>query len=246
MNAPALQQVQNDKINKYSNNPVELLKWIKNNLPNKKVVMGTGFGPPGIVLMDMLFNITKDISAFYIDTGFLFDQTYDLKNKLEEKYGIEFLRFAPDITAEEQEKQYGKKLWERDADACCNLRKVIPLKEALENYDVWITGIRRKQTMVRSHAGLVEFEPRFEAIKINPLINWTHNEVWDYIRTHNLPYNPLHDKDYPSIGCKQCTSPVCAGDDDRSGRWKGTKKTECGLHQSTDIPLNELKKQANE
>ena len=100
--------------------------------------------------------------------------------------------------------------------------------------------------MVRSHAGLVEFEPRFEAIKINPLINWTHNEVWDYIRTHNLPYNPLHDKDYPSIGCKQCTSPVCAGDDDRSGRWKGTKKTECGLHQSTDIPLNELKKQANE
>ena len=241
MNNVALQYIQSEKINQYSNDPKELIKWIAKKLPNEKVVMGTGFGPPGLVLLDIMFQVTRDISVFYIDTEFLFDQTYDLKNKLEERYGFKFLRFNTDLTPEEQEKQYGKKLWEKDADACCNLRKVLPLKQALKNYDIWITGIRRKQTQIRSHAGLVEFEPRFEVIKINPLINWTHDEVWDYIKTHKLPYNPLHDKQYPSIGCKQCTSPVLAGNDDRSGRWKGSKKTECGLHQCNAISINGLK-----
>ena len=141
-----------------------------------------------------------------------------------------------------QEKQYGKNLWEKDPDTCCNLRKVMPLRKALDNYDIWITGIRKKQTQVRKQSSLIEFESRFEVIKINPLINWTHDEVWDYIKTHNLPYNPLHDNSYPSIGCKQCTTPVCAGEDDRSGRWKGKNKTECGLHQSNTITLNGLKR----
>ena len=240
MNAPALQQVQNNKINKYRNNPVELLKWIKNNLPNEKIVMGTGFGPPGIVLLDMLFKVTRDISVFYIDTGFLFDQTYELRDKLQDRYGFKFLRFSTDMTPEMQADQYGDKLWDKNPDTCCNLRKVIPLKDALTDYDVWITGIRKKQTQVRNGADLIEFESRFEVIKINPLIEWTHDEVWDYIKTHNLPYNPLHDNSYPSIGCKQCTSPVCDGDDDRSGRWKGLNKTECGLHNSNNIAINGL------
>ena len=241
MKSQALQYVQSEKIKRYSDNPQELIKWLVDKLPSHRVIMGTGFGPPGIVLLDILFKITQDISIFYIDTGFLFDQTYELKNKLEERYGFKFLRFTSDLSLEDQEMQYGKKLWETDADACCNIRKVIPLKQALENYDVWMTGIRRKQTKVRSHSGLVEFEPRFEVIKINPMINWTHDEVWDYIKTHNLPYNPLHDRSYPSIGCKQCTSPVCAGDDDRSGRWKGSNKTECGLHKSNNIKINGFK-----
>ena len=229
------------QIHQYSNNPKQLLKWIAKNLPSKNVVMGTGFGPPGIVLLDILFQVTREISVFYIDTGFLFDQTYNLKDKLEKRYGFEFIKFNTDITPEVQDKEYGTNLWEKDADACCNLRKVIPLKQALSNYDVWITGIRRKQTKVREYADLVEFEPRFEIIKINPLINWTHKEVWDYIKMHNLPYNSLHDKNYPSIGCKQCTSSVLPGDDDRSGRWKGSKKTECGLHQCGSMPINGFK-----
>ena len=241
MNAPALQQMQNNKINKYTNNPVELLKWIKNNMPNEKVIMGTGFGPPGIVLMDLLFKVIPDISIFYIDTGFLFDQTYDLKNKLEEKYGFKFLRYSTELTPEMQADKYGQKLWETDPDSCCNIRKVIPLKDALKNYDVWITGIRKKQTQIRNQSDLIEFESRFEVIKINPLIEWTHDEVWHYIKANNLPYNPLHDNSYPSIGCKQCTSPVCSGEDDRSGRWKGTNKTECGLHKSNNISINTVK-----
>ena len=141
-----------------------------------------------------------------------------------------------------QNKEYGDKLWEKDPDACCNLRKVMPLKHALKKYDIWITGIRRKQTQVRKQSSLVELASHFEVIKINPLINWTHDAVWDYIKTHNLPYNSLHDHSYPSIGCKQCTSPVCGGDDDRSGRWKGINKTECGLHTSKDSSLNGFKR----
>ena len=238
MNNTALQYVQNTNVERYSKNPEGLLKWIVKNLPNDKVVMGTGFGPPGIVLLDMLFKVTRNISVFYIDTSFLFDQTYDIKNKLEEKYGFKFLRFSTDLTPEEQGKQYGGKLWEKDPDACCNLRKVLPMKEALADYDFWITGIRKKQTTVRAHAGLVELEPRFSVIKMNPLLNWTHDEVWNYIKEHNLPYNPLHDRGYPSIGCKQCTSSVCAEEDERNGRWRGIGKTECGLHQSSDISLN--------
>ena len=241
MNAQALHQVQHDTGNKFRKNPIELLKWIDINLPSKKVIMGTGFGPPGIVLLDMLFRVTKDISVFYIDTNFLFDQTYELKDKLEEKYGFNFLRFSPEMTPEIQAKKYGDKLWEKDPDHCCNLRKVLPLKDALKSYDVWITGIRKKQTQVRNQSDLIELESRFEVIKINPLIDWTHDEVWEYIKVNNLPYNPLHDSNYPSIGCKQCTSPVCTGADDRSGRWKGTNKTECGLHMTDTRSINTFK-----
>ena len=208
MGAEALQQVQKNRVKQYRNNPIGLLKWIINNLPVEKVIMGTGFGPPGIVLLDMLFKVTNNISVFYIDTNFLFDQTYELRDKLQEKYGFEFLKFSTEVTPDMQAKEYGKNLWEQNPDSCCNIRKVIPLKAALKNYDIWITGIRKKQTQVRKQSDLIELESRFEVIKINPLIEWRHDEIWDYIKANNLPYNTLHDKDYPSIGCKQCTSPV--------------------------------------
>ena len=241
MNVSILQQMQRENISRHTNNPEALLKWTAENLPNEKLVMGTGFGPPGIVLLDMLFKVTRNISVFYIDTGFLFDQTDALKTQLEEKYDFRFLSFSTNLTPEQQEKKYGKELWRHDPDACCNQRKVSPLKKALGNYDVWITGIRKKQTLMRSHSELLEVEPRFGVIKVNPLINWSHDDVWDYIKTHDLPYNPLHDQGYPSIGCTHCTTPISVGDDDRSGRWKGTTKTECGLHQFSAISLDGIK-----
>ena len=242
MNAQTLRQVKSSKVKEYKKNPIELLKWLNKNLSTDKIIMGTGFGPPGIVLIDMLFKVTKDISIFYIDTGFLFDQTYELRDQLQQKYGFEFIRYTTNLTPEMQSAQYGDKLWEVNPDKCCSLRKVVPLMSALENYDVWITGIRKKQTQVRNCSQLVEFEERFGVIKVNPLIDWTHDEVWDYIKKNKLPYNVLHDNNYPSIGCKQCTSPVCAGEDDRSGRWKGTNKTECGLHKATTLSLDSLSK----
>ena len=245
MNSAASQYVKNKNVDQYRKNPEGFLKWIVEKLPNNKEVIVFLFGPPGIVLLDILFKVTNNISVFYIDTDFLFEQTYDLKNKLEERYGLKFLRFSTGLTSEAQGKQYGENLWENDPDTCCNLRKVLPMKDALADYDLWITGIRKKQTAVRAIAGLVELEPRFSVIKMNPLINWTHDEVWNYIKEHDLPYNELHDRNYPSIGCKQCTSPVCSGDDERSGRWSGTNKIECGLHKSTTISLNEIKTKVN-
>ena len=178
-------QVQTNEINSYRNNPEALLRWIRKSLPVNKIVMGTGFGPPGIVLLDMLLRVTRDISVFYIDTGFLFDQTYELRDKLQKKYGFEFLRFSTEVTPEKQTEMYGEKLWEKDPDICCSIRKVIPLKNALQNYDFWITGIRKKQTKIRNKSDLIEFESRFEVIKINPLINWSHDEVWNYIKKYN-------------------------------------------------------------
>tara|TARA_B100001250_G_scaffold117492_1_gene99742 strand:- start:7501 stop:8214 length:714 start_codon:yes stop_codon:yes gene_type:complete len=235
MNTQTIQSyIGNSKAKKYGKNPLEMIRWLEKNLPNDKIIMGTGFGPPGIVLIDMLFSITSNISIFYVDTGFLFDQTYELRNKLQDRYGFEFLRFSSEITTEDQDVKFGEKLWESDPDSCCKIRKVVPLKSALESYDYWITGIRRKQTQTRSEAELIEFESRFDVIKINPLLNWSHDEVWEYIRLNELPYNSLHDKKYPSIGCKQCTSPVLDGEDDRAGRWKGLNKTECGIHKLSD------------
>jgi len=226
-----------DQLKQYRKDPIKLIKWLETKLPNDKIIMGTGFGPPGIVLLDMLFSITKNIDIFYIDTAFLFDQTYNLKDILEQKYNFKFLRFSTSLTPEKQLEKYGEKLWEKEPDKCCNLRKVIPLKNVLENYDYWITGIRRTQTKNRQQSKLVELESRFDVIKINPLLYWTHDDVWDYIHKNKLPYNSLHDKNYPSIGCKQCTNPVLNGQDDRSGRWQGTNKTECGLHQNCSSQL---------
>ena len=131
MNNAASQYVKNTNVDQYKKNPEGFIKWIVEKLPKDKVVMGTGFGPPGIVLLDILFKVTKSISVFYIDTGFLFEQTYDLKNKLEERYGFKFLRFSTGLTPEAQAKEYGDNLWENDPDACCNLRKVLPMKDAL-------------------------------------------------------------------------------------------------------------------
>ena len=147
MNTGVLEHIQTNKSGKYSKNPQKLLEWIAKNLPNKKVIMGTGFGPPGIVLLDILFKVTREISVFYVDTNFLFDQTYELKNKLEKKYNFTFLKFASDLTPAMQSKQYGDKLWEKDPDACCNLRKVLPLKEALEDYDA-ATQKKRKNAWI--------------------------------------------------------------------------------------------------
>lgn len=217
----------------------DIIKWVSKNLDIDKVIMGTGFGPPGIALMDMLLKITRSIKIFYIDTGFLFQQTYDLKNGLEDHFKMEFIRLSTGLNPIEQEQKYTKELWNENPDLCCDLRKVQPLKDALSSFDYWITGIRKYQTATRSQASILEYEPRFNVIKLNPLLNWSHEQVWSYIRENKLPYNPMHDNNYPSIGCMQCTSPVSPGEDERSGRWNGKKKTECGLHKPLPVSLNE-------
>jgi phosphoadenosine phosphosulfate reductase len=137
---------------------------------------------------------------------------------------------TPELTIPAQALLHGPKLWERAPDRCCELRKIAPLRNALAGYDGWITALRREQTPERKTARVVERDRKFDLIKINPLAAWTHDEVWAHIYAHDVPVNPLHDQGYPSIGCQPCTTAVAADEDPRAGRWRGSAKTECGLH----------------
>lgn len=209
--------------------PETVLRWgFENFAPS--IVMATGFGPEGIVLMHLLSQIRPETIVFYLDTDLLFAHTYELRDELVARLGIRFERVHSGISLPEQVLRHGDSLWTRDPDTCCHIRKVIPQRQFLSKYHAWITGIRRDQTAFRANTALVEWDYANKMVKFNPLAAWTSEQVWDHIREHDLPYNPLHDYGYPSIGCWTCTKAVASGDDPRSGRWSGQDKTECGIH----------------
>lgn len=213
--------------------PLDILRWVAEATPNHCIGLGTGFGRGGLCLIDMLVRINKEIPIFYLDTGFLFTETYALRDQLEEKYGIKLVRYAADLTPEQQTERHGEALWETNPNLCCRIRKVDPLVAALNHYDVWITAIRREQSTTRIDTGIIEWDPKYDVLKINPLANWTRGDVDRYISENQVPYNPLHDQGYPSIGCTHCTSQIAEGENEREGRWRGRSKTECGLHIQT-------------
>jgi phosphoadenosine phosphosulfate reductase len=210
--------------------PQDILQWVNDEFGSGELVLSTGFGSDGVVLIDMLTRVNRDIDIFYLDTGVLFDETYRFKERLEERYSIRIKKYESQLTLEQQATLYGDKLWNNDPDKCCTLRKVEPLRRALEPYSGWITAIRREQSPVRRDTQTIEWNNRHGLYKIHPLAYWKRTDVWRYIRENNLPYNPLHDMGYPSIGCYHCTTPVANGEDERAGRWRGNRKTECGLH----------------
>lgn len=198
------------------------------------IVLACSFGAEDVVLVDMIHRLKPDTPLFYLDTDFLFPETLATRDRIVERYGLrpdQVVQVKSLLTPERQAREHGEALWSRDPDRCCALRKVEPLSRVLRGYDAWITGIRRDQAPARANAGLVQWDDRFGLVKVNPLAKWTTADVWAYIHVHEVPYNPLHDRHYPSIGCTHCTAPVEAGGDPRSGRWQNTAKTECGLHQ---------------
>jgi phosphoadenylyl-sulfate reductase (thioredoxin) len=209
-----------------------------------RIALATSFGIEDCVLIDMVGRAGLKIDPFTLDTGLLFPETYELWARLEAKYGIKIRGAKATATLEEQAAEHGPELWTRAPDRCCDLRKVQPLRSELSKFDAWVTGIRRDQTPDRANAQIVENDKRFGLIKFNPLVAWTSKDVWKYVMSNGVPYNPLHDQGYPSIGCLPCTSPVAAGEDPRSGRWRGSVKTECGLHVETkpgaEQPLTHL------
>lgn len=199
-----------------------------------RVVLACSFGAEDVVLVDMIQRIHPRTPLFYLDTEFLFKETYDVRDRLVAKYGLlpdQVIRITSQYTPEEQAARYGEALWSRDPDQCCHLRKIEPLARALNGYSAWITGIRRDQSPTRANAGLMEWDRTFQLIKLNPLAKWTSSDVWAYIRVHEVPYNVLHEQNYPSIGCTHCTTPVLPGEDPRAGRWRQFSKAECGLHK---------------
>lgn len=209
--------------------PESLLKFAVEAYPN--ITFACSFGAEDVVLVDMLQKISPKTDIFYLDTDFHFKETYETRDRLAERYGINFVQVKPMLTPEEQAAKHGDELWKSDPNACCNIRKVEPLTRILGQYDAWITGIRREQAPTRANAKKVEYDTKFGLVKFNPLASWTQDDVWNYIREHDVIYNPLHDQNYPSIGCAYCTRQVMPGEDPRAGRWSGHEKTECGLHQ---------------
>jgi len=180
----------------------------------------------------MIAKIKPGARVFTLETGYLFSETHDVIRRIKEKYNIKLEIYTPSTSMEEFERQYGK-LYETDPDKCCAIRKIEPLNRAMaDNLDAWITGIRRDQSPTRANTKKVEMDKKFNLVKFNPIADWTSEKVWDYIRKNNIPYNVLHDRNYPSIGCAPCTKPVKPGEDPRAGRWAGKEKTECGLHTS--------------
>jgi phosphoadenosine phosphosulfate reductase len=208
--------------------PTEILEWAVAN--GSRVAFATGFGAEGCVLIDLIGRAKLPVDIFTLDTGLLFDETYALWAVLERRYGITIRAVKPVLTVDQQAVAEGPTLWTRDPDRCCDQRKVQPLREALAGFSSWITAIRRDQTPERAHAQVVEDDPKFGLVKINPLVAWTHDDVWGHIYANDVPFNPLHERGYPSIGCVPCTSQIIPGEDLRAGRWRGAGKRECGLH----------------
>lgn len=209
--------------------PVEVLAWAAERFESR-VVFATGFGAEGCVLIDLVARHGLAIDLVTLDTGLLFDETYALWRQLEERYGVVIAGRRPRQTVYEQAQAHGDRLWQRDPDRCCALRKVEPLESLLAGREAWITAIRRDQTRSRASARAVEHDPLHGLVKVNPLLAWSTADVAAYVRKHDVPTNPLHERGYPSIGCAPCTSPVLPGEDPRSGRWRGLEKKECGLH----------------
>ena len=208
--------------------PAQILRWVSKRIG--KLTFATGFGAEGCVLIDLIGRDKLPIDLFTLDTGVLFPETRALWAALEARYGVTIRAVQPDNTIPAQALVHGPRLWERDPDRCCEMRKIAPLRAALGGFDAWVTAIRRDQTPERANAQVVEHDRKFGLIKINPLVAWTHDDVWAHLYANDVPYNELHDRGYPSIGCQPCTSPVEGAEDPRAGRWRGSAKRECGLH----------------
>jgi phosphoadenosine phosphosulfate reductase len=212
--------------------PQAILDWAVKTYGDRLVVV-TSFQPTGIVTLHMLHEIAPDVPVLTLDTGLLFPETYALMDMLEDHLKLKLIRVRAEQTVAQQAERYGERLWERDPDQCCNLRKTVPLDTALNGYGAWVTGLRRDQSEGRKTTPIVSWDKRNNMVKLSPLATWTETMVWTYLRAYELPYNTLHDRHYLSIGCWPCTQPVQPGEDSRAGRWAGQGKTECGIHVSS-------------
>ena len=210
--------------------PRDLIAWAVEGYAGRLAVSCSFGGASGMVLADLVLGLDRTVPLVYVDTDYLFPETYATVKAVEQHYGIQALAFRAALPPATQERLHGPALWERDPDACCAIRKVEPMRAALAPFAAYLTGLRRDQAETRRETPLVQWDAKFGLVKINPLATWDERAVWSYIVEHGLPYNPLHDQGYPSIGCTNCTLAVITGDDIRAGRWSGTGKIECGLH----------------
>ena len=213
----------------------DVLRWAWERF-GARAAIGTSFQGAGLVILHHAVRAGLPLPVFTIDTGFLFPETLELKSRLEEFFGITIEAIGPEQSPEQQGAEYGDRLWETSPDLCCTLRKVEPLQRKLASLAVWITGVRRPQAQTRERTDILElylFDRLRDRhiLKLNPLAGWKREAVWGYLHRHGIPYNPLHDRGYRSIGCLHCTRAAGGpGSGERAGRWTGFDKTECGIH----------------
>lgn len=213
--------------------PQAILRWAVERFA-PRFTMATAFGPEGMTLIHMLAEIAPDTPIFNLDTGYQFAETLELRERVKRRYGIEVELKRPELSVEEYEAANGGPVYKTDPNRCCFERKLKLLHEAAEGMDAWASAIRRDQSPDRARASIIGWDKKFRLVKVNPLSNWSKNDVWKLILDHDIPYNPLHDQGYSSIGCWPCTRAVMFGEDERAGRWSGFAKTECGLHSMDD------------
>lgn len=182
------------------------------------------------VLVDLAAKVRPGVPVLFLDTGYHFAETIGTRDAVKSVYDIRLLNITPEHTVAAQDELFGKDLFARQPDQCCQLRKVVPLTNALHGYAAWVTGLRRVEAPSRANAPLISFDETFKLVKVNPLAAWSDADMADYIAAHNVLVNPLVDEGYPSIGCAPCTAKPAADADPRSGRWQGQSKVECGLH----------------
>jgi phosphoadenosine phosphosulfate reductase len=213
-----------------SASPVEILRFAFATW--ERIAISTAFGPEGCALIHMAVALKPDVPVFTVDTGFLFAESIELRRRFVDRYRVHLNVLTGAVSLDEQERRHGARLYERDTDTCCALRKVEPTERALDGLDAWIAGLRRDQGKSRAAIDVIERYDHRDGtplIKVNPLAAWTRKDTWDYLIANHVPYNPLLDRGYKSIGCWPCTQPVGADADERAGRWGG-QKAECGIH----------------
>ena len=213
---------------------VEILGWAWERFGDRAGI-GTSFQGAGLVMIHHAVQAGLPLPVFTLDTQLLFPETLETKRRLENFFELKIEGLYPDQTPEQQAAELGPELWKTRPDTCCTLRKVVPLQRKLEQLAVWITGLRRQQSETREKTRILELY-HFDVLrdhyilKLNPMANWSREAIWGYIADHEIPYNPLHDQGYRSIGCWPCTKATASGDNERAGRWTGFDKSECGIH----------------
>ena len=209
--------------------PLEIIRWAAARF-GSRLTMATAFGPEGCLILHWLAAVAPGTHVFNLETGYQFPETLELRDRFARRYGIEVVLEQPETTVAAYEQLHGGPLYRTAPDRCCSDRKLAVIRRVLTRFDAWMSGIRRDQSPDRASAPIVGWDYKFGVVKISPLANWTKAMVWDTIVREEVPYNPLHDRGFVSIGCAPCTRAITAGEDERAGRWSGTAKTECGLH----------------
>ncbi len=205
------------------------IKWALDVFELEDIAFTSAFGTYAAAYIHVVNQVIPNLTVYFLDTRFHFQETWDFKATLEERLDINVKVIEPLISVESLKATLGEKPYETNAKNCCNVNKVVPLNSVLENKDLWITGVQRHQTQNREGVGILE-QRKDLLYKLNPILDWTTKDIYNYTIKHDLPLHPLFEKGFSSIGCQPCTRAIQPGEDERAGRWAGQSKTECGLH----------------